>query len=191
MVWFEFWCHTIKWCDQLFCHKNHATIKYEWNLMSCKVYVSFICGSSHVVDVSFWLIVVAPSDGESISFSTKNTILVIALLRVWLPLFESPTWSVTLRTSPFLSASTPIILVNGHWLCRQSCSFSITISPTSKFPLFSFRFSLLCKLCRNSFLHFVPKLICSMLHASPSSSKIQIWCSEDTRWGNDNIRLHC
>ena len=83
----------------------------------------------------------------------KSTILVISLLRVQLPLFESATQSVTLHTSPFLSASTPIILANGHWFRRQSCSFNITMSPTSKFLLLSFHFCLVCKLCRNSFLH--------------------------------------
>ena len=102
--------------------------------------------------VSSWLILMAPFDGESILFSTKSTNLVIGLLKVCLPIFESATWSVTLCTSWFLSASTPIILANGHWLCWQSYSFNI-MSPTSKFLLWLFHFYLVCKLCRNPFLH--------------------------------------
>ena len=131
-VWFELWYHRIKRCDQLLhhkkpCHKVWMIPLYAMTpLMLYKVYVSFISGSSQDIAISSWLILMAPFDGESISFSTKSTILVIGLLRVWLPLCESATQSVTLRTSPFLSASTPIILANGHWLCRQSCSFNIT-----------------------------------------------------------------
>ena len=136
-------------------------------IMLYKVYVSFISGSSQDVDVSSWLILMASFDGESISFSTKSTILVIAFLRVWLPLFESAKRSVTLRTSSFLSASTPIILDNGHWLCWQSCSCNITMLPTSKFLFLSFHFCLVCKLCRNSFLHLCQKLLYNMLHTSP------------------------
>ena len=57
----------------------------------------------------------APFDGELISFLTKITILVIGLLRVWLP-SESAAQSVALHTSQFLLVSTPFILANGHWL---------------------------------------------------------------------------
>ena len=98
MVWFELWCHRIKWCDQLLhhkksCHKVWMIPLYAMTplIMLYKVYVSFISGSSQDVDISSWLILMAPFDGESISFSTKSTILVIGLLRFWLPLCESAT----------------------------------------------------------------------------------------------------
>ena len=44
-------------------------------------------------------------------------------------------------------------ICNTNWLRWQSCSFNITMSPTSKFLLLSFHFCLVCKLCRNYFLH--------------------------------------
>ena len=61
----------------------------------------------------------------------------------------------------------PIILANGHWLHWQSCSFNITMSPTSKLFLLSFHFCLLCKLCRNSFLHLCQNfsaICCTCVH---------------------------
>ena len=109
----------------------------------------------------------APFDGEFISFLTKITILVISLLRVWLPLFESTAQSVALHTSQFLLVSTPFILANGHWLHWLSCSFNITMSPMSNFLLLSFHFCLVCKLCRNSFLHLCQNssaIYCTHLH---------------------------
>ena len=105
-------------------------------------------------------------DGELISFLTKSMILVISLLRAWLPLFESATQSVTLCTSPFLAASTIIVLANGQWLHQQSCSFNVAVSPTSKFLLLSFHLCLVCKLCRNYFLHLCKSsaICCMHLH---------------------------
>ena len=160
MVWLELWCHRIRRCNQLLCHKKPCHKVWMIPLYSMtpliilhKVYVSFISGCFKNVDASSWLILMAPFDWESISFSTKSTILVISLLRVWLPLFESATRSVKLRTSTFLSASTQIILANGHWLHWQSRFFNITMSPTLKFLLLSFHFCLVSKLCINSFLH--------------------------------------
>ena len=105
-------------------------------------------------------------DGELISFLTKSMILVISLLRAWLPLFESATRSATLCTSPFLAASTIIVLANGQWLHQQSCSFNVAMSPTSKFLLLSFHLCLVCKLCRNYFLHLCKSsaICCTHLH---------------------------
>ena len=145
-------------------------------IMLRKVYVSFISGSYQDVNVSSWLIPMAPFDGWSISLLTRSRILVIGLLRVWLLLFKSATRSVTLRTSP-MSASTPIILANCHWLRWQSCSFNITMSPTSKFLLLSFHFCLVYKLCRNSFLHLwqnTSEICCTRLHIFLESWKDQV-----------------
>ena len=133
-------------------------------IMLYKVYVLFISGSSQDVNVSSWLILMAPFDGESISFAR---FWLLVFKRAWLPLFESATRSVTLRTTPFLSASTPIILANDYWLHWQFCSFNITMSPTSKFLLLSFHFCLVCKLCRNTFLHLCQNssaICCTRLH---------------------------
>ena len=109
-----------------------------------------------------WCLILTYSDG-----SLRWRIDFIGLLRVWLLLFESATQSVTLCTSPFLLASTPIILANCHWLCWQYCSFNIKMSPNSKFLLLSFHFCLVCKLCRNSFLHLCQNssaICCTRLH---------------------------
>ena len=46
-------------------------------IMLYKVYVSFRSSSSQDVDVSSWLILMAPIDGESILFFTKGRILAI------------------------------------------------------------------------------------------------------------------
>ena len=142
MVWFELSYHGIKRCDQLLHHQNscHKTvchgitynvvqnlyIIYTWLLSRCLCFILTYSDGS-----LFW---------ESISISTKSTILVISLLRVWLPLFKSGTWSVTLHTSLFLTVSTPVTLANGHWWCWQSCSFSITMSAISRFLLLSSHF---------------------------------------------------
>ena len=131
--------------DTTLCHDT----TYNVIQSLCIIYIWL----SQDVDVSSWLILMAPFYRELISFLTKSMILVIGLLRVWLLLFESATQSVTPCTSPFLLASTPIILANCHWLCWQYCSFNIKMSPNSKFLLLSFHFCLVYKLCRNSFLH--------------------------------------
>ena len=99
--------------------------------------------------------VIAPSDGESNSFSTIRTSLVTGRFKIWLgPPFLSATRSVTLRTSFFPSTSIPTVLAIGHWFQWQS-SLSKTISPTAKFRILFFHICLTCRLWRNSFLHLL------------------------------------
>ena len=73
--------------DTTLCHDT----TYNVIQSLCIVYIWFFS--------RFWCLILTYSDGsldgESISFSLRSTILVIDLLRVWLPLFESATRNVT------------------------------------------------------------------------------------------------
>ena len=109
----------------------------------------------------------APSDGESNSFSTSRTSLVIGRFKIWLgPPFLSATLSVTLHTSFFASASIPTILDIGHWFQWQSYLSKIR-SPTTKFRILFFYICFTCRLWRNSFLHLLqnfPVICCTRCH---------------------------
>ena len=94
----------------------------------------------------------APSDGESNSFSTSRTSLVIGSFKIWLgPSFLSTSRSVMLRTSFFASPSILNVLAIGHWFRWQSF-LSKTISPTANFWFLFFHICLTCRLWRSSFL---------------------------------------
>ena len=131
------------------CHKVWMIPLYAMTplIILYKVYVSFISGSSQDFDISSWLILMAPFDGESISFSTKSTILVIGLLRFWLPLCESAT-QTDYADSLVLSISR----------CHQLQNFSFYHSIFVWFVNFA---EIIFSICTKT-----------MLHASPSSSRV-------------------
>ena len=109
----------------------------------------------------------APSYGESNSFSTSRTSLVTGCFKIWLgPPFSWATLSVRQRLSFFESTSTPTILVIDH-LFRWQSSHSKAISPTTKFRMFFFHICLTCRLWRNSFLDLLqnsPAICCTRRH---------------------------